>query len=211
MRTCFPVLLGLLLACLPAKAQLLHAPKELPAAFRAAPKLLVGLDGRRSFISNRDVKLLGVRVGLEFEKRMRVGFGLYTLASPFTRTFVRVNDLGIPDTLHPQLRFSYMTAFGEYILLSTQHWEVSFPLQLGIGDAGFQGLAEEPQAFLLGEVGIWASYKVFPFLGLAGGVGYRHILLGGNLIRENFNAPTYSFGLKLWTGYLLDKVFKKSS
>jgi hypothetical protein len=207
---CF-FMVGLALCCgfLGLKAQGLNAPGELPHAFKQSPKILVGLDSRRSFISNRDVKIMGLRVGLDFEKHARVGFGIYTLASPFSRTFIRPNQLGILDTLQCQLEFAYMTAYFEYVVLTTKHWEVSVPLHLGIGDVGFTLLPDPPKAFLLGEMSVQASYKIVPFLGLAGGFGYRQIFLGGYLIRENFDAPIYSFGIKFWTGYLIEKVLKK--
>ena len=208
-RWIFTVLMGLLLAASSLSAQVINHPRELGAAFRQSPKLLVGLDSRRSFISGRDVKVMGLRVGLEFEKRARVGFGVYTLASQFQRKFIQINYLGLADTVTTQLEFSYMTAYFEYILLTTKHWEVSFPIHVGIGDVGFSKVAGEPQACLLTEVNAWASYKIFPFLGLAGGVGYRQILAGGDAIRENFNAPTYNFGIKFWAGYLVEKIKMK--
>lgn len=150
--------------------------------------------------------MMGLRVGLEFDKRVRVGFGVYTLASKFQRNIVQTNYLGIRDTVSTQLEFSYMTAYFEYILLTTKHWEVSFPIHVGVGDVGFSKVAAEPQACLVTEINAWASYKIFPFLGLAGGVGYRQFLAGGKEIRENFNAPTYNFGIKFWAGYIIEKI-----
>jgi hypothetical protein len=191
------------------QAQVLNAPRDLPGAFATSPKILVAVDSRRSFISNRDVKIMGVRVGLDFDKKARVGFGVYALASPFNRTFIRPNYSGIVDTMTCQLKFSYMTGYFEYVVLTTKHWEVSVPVHLGIGDVGFTLLPDPPEAFLLGEVSVQAYYKIVPFLGLAGGFGYRQILLGGYQIRENFDALIYSFGIKFWAGYLMEKVLKK--
>lgn len=202
-------LLFLCLATVSTQAQLINSPREIPAAFRQSPKLLVGLDSRRSFVSGRDVKVMGVRVGLDFEKRARVGFGVYTLASEFNRNFIRTDFFGVVDTIESSLRFAYMTGYFEYVLLATKHWEVSIPFHLGVGDVSFTKLDQEPKAFVLGEVLILANYKIFPFLGLAAGVGYRQILLGGYPIRENFDAPSYSFGIKFWAGYLVEKLLKK--
>jgi hypothetical protein len=218
----FTLLLTLsFLLCLSAKSQLINAPRDLPAAFKQTPKLLIGLDTRRSFVSGRDVKVMGLRVGLEFEKRARVGFGMYTLASEFTRNFVFDDAFGGKDTVEAQLQFAYMNVFFEYVLLTTKHWEVSFPIHLGIGDQSYSKIPFIPNSFLLGEAGVWASYKIFPFLGLAGGVGYRQLLATGATIRkrsdgpsygihENFNAPTYNIGIKFWAGYLIEKIRNKA-
>ncbi|MEY3443081.1 MAG: hypothetical protein RLZZ519_1362, partial [Bacteroidota bacterium] len=150
-------------------------------------------------------------VGLDFEKRARVGFGVYTLASQFNRNFIRTDFFGIVDTIESQLRFNYLTAYFEYVLLTTKHWEVSIPLHLGVGDASFTKLNQEPKSFLLGEVLVLANYKIFPFLGLAAGIGYRQILVGGYAIRENFDAPSYNFGIRFWAGYFVEKYLKKKN
>lgn len=201
--------LGLMFVGCLAKGQLLNSPKALPAAFAQTPKLLVGLDTKRSFITDRDVKIMGVRVGLDFDKRARVGFGVYTLASPYHRVFSLETPFGNPRAVNSQLRFVYMSAYFEYVLLLTKHWEVSLPLHVGVGDVSFSKLAGTPNPFLMSELTVLASYKIFPFFGLAAGVGYRQIVLGGDAIGRNFNAPTYNLGIKLWAGYLVEKVLEK--
>jgi hypothetical protein len=191
-------------------AQVFNDLRKLGPALRQAPKMTLCLDSRRSFISASDVKTLGLRTSLDFDKRARLGFGVYFLASSFYHNFIRVDGLGQPDTVRAKLRFTYMTAYFEYVILSTKRWECSVPVHLGIGDVGFSELNEEPKTVLLTEATVLASYKIFPFFGLGGGVGFRQILAGGNPIRENFNSPTYSFGLKFWFGYLYERYIKKS-
>lgn len=191
------------------QAQVFHDPREVPNALRQPPKLSVGLDSRRSFISARDVKVIGLRASMDFDHRARIGFGVYFLASPFFRTFIRPDLQGELDTLQGRLEFTYMSAFFEYVILSTKRWECSLPIHIGIGDVAFRGIPDPAQTVLLSETTLLASYKIFPFIGLGGGIGYRQILAGGELLRENFNSPTYSFGLKFWLGYLYDKLIKR--
>jgi hypothetical protein len=199
----------LLLLVASLKAQVFQSPKDWPAALRLAPKLNVGLDSKRSFISNRDVKTLGLKASLDFDNRLRLGFGVYFLQSPFYRSLSVTDYFGVEDTVRAKLDFVFMTSFVEYVFLSTKRWELSSPLALGIGDVVFRDVGMRPQPVLTSELGLQGSYKVFPWIGLGGGVGYRQILSGGKLIRENFNSPTYSFGLKFWFGYLYQKYFKK--
>jgi hypothetical protein len=192
-------------------APVFHDLRKLGTALQSPPKLSLGLDSRRSFISNRDVKMLGLRVSMDFQNRARLGFGLYFLASPYYRLFNEIDAQGLPTTARHKLQFTYISAYFEYVILSSLRWEFSMPVHLGIGDVGFVGLVEEPKSVLLTEATLLGSYKIFPFLGLGGGVGYRQILAGGTLIRENFNSPTYSFGLKFWFGYLYQKYIKKQA
>lgn len=193
----------------PLKAQVLQSPKDWPAALRLAPKFNVSLDSKRSFISNRDVKTLGLKAVLDFDNRVRLGFGVYFLQSPFYRYLTVSDYYGVQDTVQAKLDFVFMTSFFEYVFLTTKRWELSSPFALGIGDVVFRNVGMKPQPVLASELGLQGSYKVFPFIGLGGGIGYRQILSGGKLIRENFNSPTYSFGLKFWFGYLYEKYLKK--
>ncbi len=200
------------MSALQLQGQAFNDLRKLGPALQQQPKLSLGIDSRRSFISSRDVKMLGVRVSLDFERRARLGFGIYFLASEFRRTFLPFTIPGQIDTIsNARLRFTYISAYFEYVILSTKRWECSLPVHLGLGDIGFDNLPEEPKTVLLTEATLLASYKILPFIGLGGGVGYRQILAGGNLIRENFNSPTYSFGLKFWFGYLYEKLIKKKT
>ena len=188
-----------------------QSPKDWSAALRQAPKLNVGLDTRHSFISSRDVSTAGIKVSLDFENRLRFGYGVYFLfRNRVFRDFTLTDSLGNAYTVKSELRFSYLSAFAEYVFFLNERWEFSAPASLGVGDVGFRNVDQEKKAVLLTEVGVMGSYKIFPFFGLGGGIGYRQILVGGNLLRDNFNSPTYSFGLRFWVGYLYKKYIQKS-
>ena len=65
-------------AVLPVKGQLLDSLK----LFSQEPaRLVVKLDSRGSFISNRNVRLMGVKVGLEHGGRLQYGIGYSFLAT----------------------------------------------------------------------------------------------------------------------------------
>jgi hypothetical protein len=181
---------------------------KLPAAFLNSPKFQLGLDNRRSFIRDRDVGIIGLRAGLDFEGRARVGFGVYTLSSPFEETLVQKDFLGILDTTRARLRLSYMTAYFGYVLFLTKRWEVSVPVHLGVGDYRYTKLRMDPRTYLMTEAGLSASYRIAPFIGLTGGIGHRVVLAGGAAIRQSFNAATYSLGIKIWTGYILERFME---
>jgi hypothetical protein len=48
------------------------------------------------------------------------------------------------------------------------------------------------------------QYSVFRWIGLGASFGYRKTLYSSKNIRENFNSPTFSIGLKLF----MDEIFK---
>ncbi len=199
-------LLWLVCIHLPLRAQVLVSPRAAWEAFDKKPKFFGGLDSHRSFISRRDVSILGVRAGLEFDGRVRMAIGVYTLGSGFTRQF-EVARPGSIDTISANLRYSHLSYILEYVALTSKRWEVSIPLSVGLAESSFPKIPRiQKQQFMQGSLGIYAQYKIFPFLGIAGGVGLRQILVGTPLIEENFNGPTYSFGVKLYLGWFVKKA-----
>ncbi|MEM6271128.1 MAG: hypothetical protein AAF998_16945 [Bacteroidota bacterium] len=191
-------------------AQGLTRPKELPAAFRSTPKVLVGFDSKRSFIDNRDVRIFGVRAGLEFDRKVGVGFGIYFLRSPFVRNFIEPADGGGVDTIRSNLRFGYVSAWFEYMIYASRRWEVSVPLTLGFGEAEFSGFEERTYTqILLLEASLEAQYKIFPWLGLGAGVGYRQPITGERSIRTIIDAPIYRFGIRVFLGYFWNLITGK--
>lgn len=206
-RICFWILFSLCCAR-PASAQGLNKPADLAEAFQSSPRLILGFDSRRSFISRRDVRIFGVRAGLNFDDKARAGWGIYFLASPFRRTFEVPNPATMElDTIDSQLSFVYMSVWFEYVLLTTKRWELSAPLHLGLGTIDFPGVPNlSGTNVLLTELVAQGHYKIFPFVGLGAGVGFRKILLGGQSIRNNFDAPIYKFSVKVWLSWFVDKI-----
>jgi hypothetical protein len=135
---------------------------------------------------------------------------MYFLRSPFVRNFTVPNDSGGTDTIRSNLRFAYISLWVEYILLVTKRWEVGIPLSLGFGEASFAGFEEQTYTpMILMEASVEGQYKVFPWLGIGAGFGFRQPLVVTASLKENFGAPIYRFGVRLFLGYLIKKVLGK--
>lgn len=192
------------------KRHVMISPKAALEALKTKPKFMAGFDTKRSFISSRDVSIFGIKTGLDFDGKIRLGFGIYFLSTPFYRSF-KVSlpgSGGALDTIPAKLHFTFLGYFAEYIFLRSKRWELGFPLYVGIGEVNFPdvpGFKQQP--LLLGQFLFRADYKIFPFFGLSGGIGYRQILAGNTVIQENFNAPIYSFGIKLWLDWFAKKIW----
>lgn len=195
------------------KSSILTRPADIRDAFRSDKvKVSVGLDSRRSFVSRQDVNMLGARAGLDFDGMVRVGGGIYFLFSDIHQQFVLTNpSTGEDSTVTARLRFNYITFFFEPVILKSRRWEISIPLHLGLGDTYFEGAGfdqSRPRTVVLSEASVIGHYKIFPWIGLGGGVGYRTMLKGNNLLGENFHAPIYMFTLKIFVGWIYLKLFK---
>lgn len=189
-------------------------PSEMVEAVRDGDnKLILGFDTRRSFISNQNVRLFGIKCGLDFDTKIRLGFGVYFLANPFKRTLV-IPEADSVRIVNAQLRFAYVSLFAQPVWLSTRRWEISSPFHLGIGESYYQGpgsiiALETNRTVLLAELSATIQYKIVPWIGLGAGFGYRQMILGNAFVREDFNAPVYSLGIKLFLGYLYNKYFRE--
>lgn len=180
-------------------------------SYRSKPKIIVGFDSRRSFISSRDVSIFGVRAGFDLAPKVRMGFGLYGLSTPFYRNFITYNDSTCLDTIQGRLQFGYMSVFWEYVLLQNRRWEFSAPIHIGIGASEFRGVDQTRNPVGVTEVSIQGQYKILTWFGLGAGVGYRVLMPRNQAVTENFNAPLYAIRMKLFIGELYDSVFKGKS
>lgn len=188
-------------------------PGDIRDAFRSQNcKVLVGFDSRRSFVSTLDVNVFGFRAGLDFDGLVRIGGGLYSLFSKIEQQYVLPDPVtGSDNSFTARLRFNYVTFFFEPILMRSKRWEFSLPWHIGIGDTFFEGAgfeARQPRTILLTEASLIGQYKIFQWIGVGAGFGYRRFLKGNNFQGYNFHAPIYMFNLKIFVGYIYTRIFK---
>lgn len=190
----------MLLAVVPAKAQLLDSLR----LFSQEPsRVVVKLDSRGSFISNRNVRLMGVKVGLEHAGRLQYGIGYSFL----TTRVEHLMQVGEGEEL-VRLRLGYLTPYVEYAFYQRGHWEARIPVQLGIGGGsllydGADGRRHRlRRAFVfLYEPSMTIQYRFLQYFGINAGWGYRLAFTNAGL-GENLTAPIYLFGLKVFFGDL---------
>jgi hypothetical protein len=186
--------------------------------------LVFAFDGRYSFIRNQGVNIQGIKAGLEFRSKWRVGLGVYGLlkAEQYTGEVVRkVTGKAVTVPYNARLTFWYGSAYGEYVWLRRQRWEVSFPLNLGIGKTHITAYNSKSgqelknsqektdQTVFLVEPSVTGHYKILNWIGVGGGVGYRWMLFADDRMKSNFNNPIYIIKLKLFLGELIQVVKKK--
>src|SRR5690606_5737456 len=168
------------------------------------PKFIAKLDSRGSFISNSNVRLMGVKLGLEHAGRFQYGLG-YTLL--ISRVEHPRTVLGVAAT-PVRLRMGYVTPYVEYAFLQRGPWEVRIPVQFGIGSGALTYVDSEgdqqrlKKAFLfLYEPSMTVQYRFLHYFGLHAGWGFRLVLSNAEL-DESLTAPIYLFGLKVFFGDL---------
>ena len=168
------------------------------------PKFIVKLDSRGSFISNSNVRLMGVKVGLEHAGRFQYGLGYTFLSSPVEQLRT-VNGVAATPV---RLRLGYVTPYVEYAFYQREPWEVRIPVQFGLGGGSLvyddaEGHTQQfKRAFLfLYEPSMTVQYRFLRYFGLSAGWGFRLVLTNAQL-DETLTAPIYLFGLKVFFGDL---------
>src|SRR5690606_33273485 len=105
---------------------------SLPYLIRQKQTFDARLESRFSFIGNQLANVSGVRLGVAWQRKLRIGGGFSWLENdlrlahePF-RTAVGTQDFKF-------LKFSYLCYYMEFVFHKTKRWQLSVPLQVGPG------------------------------------------------------------------------------
>jgi hypothetical protein len=183
------------------------------------PQLFAKFDGRNSFVENSRAKIFGIKGGVSFGKRLHFGIGYNQLQPPtaaFDKTTYLVNNNGYLYAVIRHLHMYYFSVHAEYIFFKVKHWELSMPLQFGIGKSyyssnlpGFTARKEETLNFIY-EPAISIEYKFVKWCGIGADVGYRFMFTSDKHLNANFTSPTYAFKFLIYYSEIFKSVSPKS-
>lgn len=187
-------------------------------ALHKKPRLIATLSTRHTFIDNVSSPVYNIKAGLNFDNVFRLGCGYAFLKKPYQVTKA-ITSSGSTVYVDAQLKFSYANFFVEYVFHKTPKWEFSVPLFFGIGSSYLKynynnySIKDNKRLILLYEPVVSGHYKVFPWLGVGGDIGYRLMLVSNKSIENRFNSPIYGFRVMLFlhkfVHHVVDPVLKK--
>lgn len=176
------------------------------------------LSSKLSFIDNQLTKVSGLRLGMVFQRKLRVGAGVDWLKTDFSRGF---NMFGIDpvtrDFSNEENEFEtkyyklmYFCLYADFVFYKTKHWQLSVPIQIGTGASWFNQNKyynfgdPEPKYFVfLYEPGITVQYKLTKWLGGGVDICYRFALQNIEKTNVRLNSPSYAFKFV----FLLDQLY----
>ncbi len=210
----FKILLFILLLCAKVFGQVSERPsfeEEFRNSFHTKPKLDVKFDNRFSFIRDNDVRTVGLKVGLSFDRRFKVGLGINQMLTTTD------NQAFIEDSLiDVDLEYFYFSPYVEYTFYNSKRWEFSLATQLGVGGASYQYLDLKGKKVKLVESTVLSyepamliDYKIIRWFGIGTGVGYRLIYYKSSGIDEKFSSPEYVIKLKVYLGEIVRTITGK--
>lgn len=185
-----------LLPCLIGQGQTFE--ESIRESFGKPPKPEFKFYSRNSFVTSSFVRMFGVKAGLRFNKTISFGVGYNLLNSYYE---VSLPELTGMDPSKGVLEFNYGAAYAEYTFHSTRRWEFNIPVQIGAGPSRYRLKGTENRIRegwnVLYEPAIIANFRVFRYLSLGAGTGYRLIVWKNAAIDERLTAPQYIVRLKI--------------
>lgn len=162
------------------------------------------LDSRSAFIGNRNANVWGIKVGIGYNKRIRFGIGYNYLKS---RLPAKVNlvSLQTGEPIKTRLRLRYMSLYTEYVYFKKNKWELSVPVQLGIGSTKYVAFNDaeinyqsKGHLIVLYEPCLSVNYRIVPFIAVGTEMGLRLALVKNNSVKEQITAPIYVFKVLIY-------------
>ncbi len=179
--------------------------EEIKKSMLSKPRFEFKFDGRNSFISQSGVRFFGLKAGLQFDGNVSIGMGYNFLWSDL-RADVSHNS----RLLSSELVFRYFSPYVDYVFYRDSRWQLSIPVQIGLGESFYRPLDDEinkrlNRGFVASyEPAIAFEYRFLKYFGIGMGVGYRLMIVPNRRVEEQFTSPVYIFKLKVYFERLVD-------
>lgn len=175
-----------------------------------------GYDSRNSFIDHNRVNVQSLKIGVDFG-RISIGGGISWLTTKITdNKVIHDKEINRDTSVSRQLSFSYLCYYVEYTYYKSRRWELSIPMQIGVGKIGYmynykgvKTLSDAGYCFVY-EPEVDVRFKIFRWVGLEADVGYRLLIKNDPLVKKTFNSPLFSFGAFILWDELALMMFKKN-
>jgi hypothetical protein len=182
-----------------------------PVDDSASKKIFFSMDYRNGFIRSDEAHVVGFRGGVEIGQKYRLGVGYHYLSSEVIRT-IPVNTENTTINTNARVHLRYGSISGEYILFTSELWQISAPLILGAGASFYEPpsnkYSETKGKFtFVVEPAVTIQYNIIPFIGIGTGIGYRFMPIGDSNLRPVFATPVYDVRLKLLLNEVSEALF----
>lgn len=163
---------------------------------------VLGFDPSYTRFFGEQVQFFGIKGGIGFGKA-KAGIGYY---------FLNNQVIERHEGNKRELKFRYLTLFGERDIIKKRKWGISGSLQFGVGQSFYlenDSLKREviDQVVII-EPGISTYYNFLPWAGIGAGVGFRKSISPGLFRFGKYSSGTVSIGFLLYP-FDLYKAFKE--
>ena len=181
------------------------------------PVLDVRVDSRNSFVAARFARIMGIKLGADFNNKVKMGMGFNILRNEVTEDRIIRNSQNDNEEVNARFRLFYFSPYLEYAFYNQDRWEISILTHLGVGASHFEftdqyGKMDQTQSEVLTmwEPYMTAEYRLWEYIGVGAGVGYRLVYAPSAFSRQRLNSPIYVFKVKFYFKPLFE-YFKERS
>lgn len=178
-------------------------------------------DSYYSFIGNEKADVFGFKAGVEINQKWRFGAGYNKIKSDIIEWKVLPEEerpYSNVNIVKSQLYLNYYPLLAEYVFYNKDPWQVSTPFTIGYGDSYFSYYDKNnntrkifDHSILITELGVTGQVKIFKWIGLGAGIGYRYLLLDNPEIDTKVSSPVYSIRVKIFPGAIIKTFFPNLS
>lgn len=203
----FPVVIPFLMVAM-GFAPNVHGQRD-TTSHKAAFKVILNFDARRTYVNNESVRFSGFRIGAQRGKDI-VAIGFYGLGDPYIQPAVDLGELGVKPFY---TRFNYTALTYERLLVDDKRWQIGIPLSVGLGnyrtsyrDSTGAEIQYGVNELVPLEASLHVDYNVFWFVFVGVGGGYRHVLAADLEATRTLSDWTYYAKVGLRFGEVVKRV-----
>ncbi|MES2566624.1 MAG: hypothetical protein V4565_07145 [Bacteroidota bacterium] len=180
------------------------------------PSIDARLESRYSFLNHNATKVTGVRLGLSFRRKLRVGLGYSWLDTDVSDKILITDAYGRIRYTDSYLKFGYLCYYADFVFHKTKRWQLSVPIQVGTGmywsqyNNGLQTIKSKKRLLLFYEPGITVQFKITRWCGLGLDVCARLALRNTNYVGEKLNSFVLAPKLLIWFDQIFYMALPKS-
>ena len=180
------------------------------------PSIDARLESRYSFLNNTATKVSGVRLGLSFKRKLRVGIGYSWLDTDVSEKKLIIDAYGASRFTDNYFKFGYICYYADFVFHKTKRWQLSIPIQVGTGqywtqyNDGIQNIKSKKHFLLFYEPGITVTFKITKWCGLGLDVCARLALRNTHYVGEKLNSFVLAPKLLFWFDEIFYMVLPKS-
>ena len=183
---------------------------------KSRPSIDARLESRYSFLNNSPTKVSGVRLGLSFRRKLRVGIGYSWLDTDVKDAKLITDAFGNLRYTSEYLKFGYVCYYADFVFHKTKRWQLSVPIQVGTGmywtqyNDGLKTIKSKQRLLLFYEPGITVQFKATKWCGLGLDVCARLALRNTKYVGEKLNSFVLAPKLLIWFDQIFYMTFPKS-
>lgn len=183
---------------------------------RSRPSIDARLESRYSFFNHNVTKVSGVRLGLSFKRKLRVGIGYSWLDADVIDKKIITDANGKLITTDEFMKFGYICYYADFVFHKTKRWQLSVPIQAGTGlywtqyHDGEKTIKTKQRFLLFYEPGITVQFKITKWCGLGMDVCARLALKNTKYVGEKLNSFVLAPKLLIWFDQIFYSIAPKS-